>query len=138
MGQEKPLHQEEKLMLEFIMDNPVLWNVKMTDYRQKDKIWEEQADSLKGSLCDTHTCLDKKKRLDSAPNMTEREQWILSKFAFLKTVNHHRPEPIQSFNRLDVTIPICPKSSLLIYSSETVLLHELFVVVSDLFMAVGG
>jgi hypothetical protein len=54
-------------MLEFIMDNPVLWNVKMTDYRRKDKkdkIWEEQAqqidktaDTLKGwfrSLRDTH------------------------------------------------------------------------------------
>ncbi|XP_028417941.1 uncharacterized protein LOC114542634 [Dendronephthya gigantea] len=96
-------------MLEFIMDNPVLWNVKMTDYRRKDKkekIWEEQAhqmnktvDILKGwfrSLRDTHTRLDKKKSGDSAPNLTEREQWILSKFAFLKTVTRHRPEPMQS------------------------------------------
>ncbi|XP_028408166.1 uncharacterized protein LOC114530749 [Dendronephthya gigantea] len=94
-------------MLEFIMDNPVLWNV--TDYRRKDKkekIWEEQAhqmnktvDMLKGwfrSLRDTHTRLDKKKSGDSAPNLTEREQWILSKFAFLKTVTRHRPEPMQS------------------------------------------
>ncbi|XP_028396950.1 uncharacterized protein LOC114520816 [Dendronephthya gigantea] len=68
---------EEELMLEFIMDNPVLWNVKMTDYRRKDKkekIWEEQAhqmnktvDILKGwfrSLRDTHTRLDKKKSGD--------------------------------------------------------------------------
>ena len=100
---------EEELMLEFIMDNPVLWNVKMTDYRRKDKknkIWDEQAqqmdktaDTLKGwfrSLHDTHTRLDKKKSGDSTPNLTEREQWILSKFAFLKTVTRHRPEPMQS------------------------------------------
>ena len=37
---------DEELMPEFIRDNPVLWNVKMTDYRRKDKednIWEDQA-----------------------------------------------------------------------------------------------
>jgi hypothetical protein len=34
---------DEELMLEFIRDNPVLWNVKMTHYRRKDKIWEDQA-----------------------------------------------------------------------------------------------
>ena len=96
-------------MLEFIIDNPVLWNVKMTDYRQKDKkdkIWEDQAqlmektsDTLKGwfrSLRDTHTRLDKKKSGDSSPNLTEREEWIMSKFVFLKTVTRHRSEPLQS------------------------------------------
>ena len=100
---------EEELMLEFIIDNPVLWNVKMTDYRQKDKkdkIWEDQAqlmektsDTLKSwfrSLRDTHTRLDKKKSGDSAPNLTEREEWIMSKFVFLKTVTRHRPAPLQS------------------------------------------
>ena len=97
---------EKELMLEFIIDNPVLWNVKMTDYRQKDKkdkIWEDQAqlmektsDTLKSwfrSLRDTHTRLDKKKSGDSAPNLTEREEWIMSKLVFLKTVTRHRPEP---------------------------------------------
>ena len=32
-------------MLAFIRDNPVLWNVKMTDYMRKDtkdQIWEDQ------------------------------------------------------------------------------------------------
>ncbi|XP_028412856.1 uncharacterized protein LOC114537469 [Dendronephthya gigantea] len=56
-------------------------------------------DILKGwfrSLRDTNTRLDKKKSGDSAPNLTKREQWILSKFAFLKTVTRHRPEPMQS------------------------------------------
>ncbi|XP_028415613.1 sushi domain-containing protein 2-like [Dendronephthya gigantea] len=97
------------------MDNPVLWNVKMTNYRRKDKkenIWEEQAhqmnktvDILKGwfrSLRDTNTRLDKKKSGDSAPNLTKSEQWILSKFAFLKTVTRHRPEPMQSLYRGDL------------------------------------
>ena len=96
-------------MLEFIRDNPVLWNIKMTDYRRKDKkekIWEDQAqlmektaDTLKGwfwSLRDTHTRLDKKKSGDGAPQLTEREEWVISNFVFLKTVTRHRPEPLQS------------------------------------------
>ena len=86
-----------------------MWNIKITDYRRKDKkdkIWEDQAqlmektaDILKGwfrSLCDTHTRLDKKKSGDGAPCPTEREGWIVSKFAFLKTVTRHRPESLQS------------------------------------------
>lgn len=100
---------EEEVMLEFIRDNPVLWNVKMTDYRRKDKkdkIWEDQAnlmaktaDALKvwfRSLRDTHTRLDKKKSGDGAPELTEREEWVISNFTFLKTVTRHRPEPLQS------------------------------------------
>ena len=100
---------DEELMLEFIRDNPVLWNIKMTDYRRKDKkdkIWEDQAqlmnktaDTLKGwfrSLRDTHTRLDKRKSGAGAPQLTEREEWIITKFAFLKTVTRHRPEPLQS------------------------------------------
>ena len=95
----------DELMLEFIRDNPVLWNVNMTDYRRNDKIWddhahvmEKQADTLKGwfrSLRDTHTRLDKKSG-DGAPDLTRREKWIISTFVFLKTVTRHRPEPLQS------------------------------------------
>ena len=43
---------DEELMLEFICDNPVPWNVKITDYRRKDKkdkIWEDQAHLMAGS-----------------------------------------------------------------------------------------
>ena len=83
-------------MLEFIRDNPALWNVKMTDYRRKekkDKIWKDQAqlmektaDTLERvgsvSLRDTHTHLDKNSG-DGAPELTEREEWIISKFVFL-------------------------------------------------------
>jgi hypothetical protein len=101
--------EEEDQMLDFLRDNPVLWNMKMTDYRRKDKkdkIWEDQAqlmnrttDTLKGwfrSLRDTFTRLDRKKSGDGAPQLTEREDWIISKFAFLKTITRHRAEPIKS------------------------------------------
>ena len=37
------------------------------------------------SLRDNHTCLDKKKSGDGAPEPTEREEWIMAKFRFLKT-----------------------------------------------------
>jgi hypothetical protein len=100
---------DEELMMEFIRDNPMLWNIKMTDYRRKDKkdkIWEDQAqlmeetaDNLKvwfRSVRDTHTRLDKKKSGDGAPELTEREEWIISKFGFLKTVTRHHPEPLVS------------------------------------------
>ena len=41
--------QDEELMLEFLQDNPVLWNLKMTDYRRTDKkgkILEDQAQRM--------------------------------------------------------------------------------------------
>uniref|UniRef100_UPI00358E3DCC uncharacterized protein n=1 Tax=Myxine glutinosa TaxID=7769 RepID=UPI00358E3DCC len=101
--------QDEELMLEFLQDNPVLWNMKMMDYRRTDKkgkIWEDQAqrmgktsELLRGwfkSLRDNHTRLDKKKSGDGAPELTEREEWIMAKFGFLKTVIRHRPEPCNS------------------------------------------
>ena len=104
---------DEQLMLEFIRDNPILWNVKMTDYRRKDKkdkIWEDQAqlmgktaDTLRcwfRSLRDTHTRLDKKKSGDGASDLTEREEWIKSNFTFLKSITRHRPEPLQSVSIL--------------------------------------
>ena len=107
-------------MLEFLQDNHVLWNMKMTDYRRTDKkgkiwegkIWEDQAqrmdktsELLRGwfkSLRDNHTRLDKKKSGDGSPELTEREEWIMAKFGFLKTVIRHRPEHCNS-----VSIHIC-------------------------------
>uniref|UniRef100_UPI00358EA23D uncharacterized protein n=1 Tax=Myxine glutinosa TaxID=7769 RepID=UPI00358EA23D len=101
--------QDEELMLEFLQDNPVLWNMNMTDYRRtkkKGKIWEDQAqrmgktsELLRGwfkSLRDNHTRLDKKKSGDGAPELAEREEWIMAKFGFLKTVIRHCPEPCNS------------------------------------------
>ncbi|XP_051807878.1 FK506-binding protein 5-like [Acanthochromis polyacanthus] len=103
---------EEDQMLDFIRDNPILWNVKLTDYRRKDKkekLWQEQAElmdrsseTLQGwfrSLRDTNTRLDKKKSGDPGVIFTQREDWIYTKFAFLKGVTRHRPEPIQSLKQ---------------------------------------
>ena len=100
---------EEETMLEFLHGNPILWNVKLTEYRRVDKkakLWEDQgklmgksSEHLQGwfkSLRDTHTRLDKNKSGDGTPEFTEREVWIKSRFGFLKTVTRHRPEPCSS------------------------------------------
>ena len=105
--------EDEDKMLDFIRDNPVLWNLKMTDYRRKDKkakLWVDQAElmgksveNLKGwfrSLRDTHTRLHKTKSGSGVPQFTEREEWIIKKFAFLLGVTRHRPEPMKSVSNL--------------------------------------
>ena len=43
---DSPALNDEDKMLDFIRDNSVLWNLKMTDYRRKDKkakLWVDQA-----------------------------------------------------------------------------------------------
>ena len=79
--------EDEDKMLDFIRDNPVLWNLKMTDCRRKDKkakLWVDQAElmgksveNLKGwfgSLRDTHTRLHKTKSGSGVPQFTKREE----------------------------------------------------------------
>lgn len=96
-------------MLEFLQENPMLWDIKLTDFRRtvkKNKIWDEQRkrldktpEYLKGwfkSLRDIYTRLDKKKSGDGAPDLTEREQWIKDNFSFMKAATRHRPEPVNS------------------------------------------
>ena len=76
-------------MLEFLQENPIIWDTKKIDYRRTDKkmkLWADKAeelgktvDHLQGwyrSLRDTHTRLDKTKSGDGAPDLTEREQWV--------------------------------------------------------------
>ena len=96
-------------MLEFLQENPMLWDIKLTDFRRtdkKNKIWDEQSkrldktpEYLKGwfkSLRDIYTRLEKKKSRDGAPDLTEREQWIKDNFSFMKAATRHRPEPVNS------------------------------------------
>ncbi|XP_078322978.1 uncharacterized protein LOC111137035 [Crassostrea virginica] len=96
-------------MLEFLQENSMLWDIKLTDFRRtdkKNKIWDEQSkrlgktpEYLKGwfkSLRDIYTRLDKKKSGDGAPDLTEREQWIKDNFSFMKAATRHRPEPVNS------------------------------------------
>jgi hypothetical protein len=100
---------EEKLMLEFLQENPMLWDIKLTDYRmtgKKNKLWEDQgakldksADYLRGwfkSLRDNYTRLHKKKSGDGARELTEREHWVKDNFSFLKAATRHKPEPVNS------------------------------------------
>ena len=51
-------------------------------------------ENLKGwfrSFRDTHTCLNKRKSGDGGQRFTEREDWIVTKFSFLKSVIRHHP-----------------------------------------------
>ena len=101
--------EEEMSMLEFLQENPMIWNIKLTDFRmteKKNRLWADQAarldktaDCLKGwfkSLRDIYTRLDKKKSGDGVPELTEREQWVKDNFSFLKAATRHRPEPVNS------------------------------------------
>ncbi|XP_013869559.1 uncharacterized protein LOC106521510 isoform X2 [Austrofundulus limnaeus] len=96
--------EEEKSMLEFLQEFPMLWDIKRTDYRRKEKknkLWEDQGERmgkpayyLRGwfkSLRDNYTRLSKRKREHVAPNPTEREQWVMDNFSFMKAVTRHRP-----------------------------------------------
>jgi len=107
--------EEEQLMCDFLRENPMLWDIKKTDYRRvdkKNKLWEDQANvlgrsvaHLQGwfkSLRDTNTRLHKKRSGDPPNELTERELWVKTSFDFLKSVVRHRAGPIKSvsINRL--------------------------------------
>ncbi|KAJ3597124.1 hypothetical protein NHX12_003524 [Muraenolepis orangiensis] len=96
-------------MCDFLRENAMLWDIKKTDYRKVDKkkrLWEDQAKAmgktgkhLRGwfkSLRDTHTRLDKKKGGYVAPELTEREQWVMTNVGFLKTVVRHNAKPVNT------------------------------------------
>lgn len=100
---------EEKMMLEFLQEHEMLWDIKQTDYRRTDKkgkLWEDQAklmgktvEHLQGwfkSVRDHNTRLHKTHSGDGAPDPTQREKWIMDNFQFLKRVVRHRPEPLRS------------------------------------------
>ena len=129
--------EQEDEMLEFLTDNPMLWNLKLTDYRRKDKkerIWEEQAqkmgktpDELKAwfrSVRDTHTRLHKgKKSGDGVLNLTERENWIKTKFAFLRNITRHRPEPLKTITSSQQPEPVPTVSTNIVPTCTYEILH---------------
>ena len=78
-------------------------------------------ENLKGwfrSLRDTHTRLDKKKSGDGAVNLTEREQWIVTKFAFMKGVASHRPEPLKNANLVIIEMSLKSTNLVIIEMSD--------------------
>ncbi|XP_045128320.1 uncharacterized protein LOC123514505 [Portunus trituberculatus] len=105
---------KEEVLAVFIRENPILWNIKRSDYRRRDKkskLWQDQADimgipseHLKGwfrSVRDQHTRLHKKSG-DDLPSLTEREKWIIKTFAFLRAVTRHVRDPVRRLRTIDV------------------------------------
>ena len=121
--------EEEQLMCEFLRENPILWDIKKTDYRRadkKNKLWQDQANvlgksvaHLQGwfkSLRDTNTRLHKKRSGDPPNELTERELWVKTSFDFLKSVVRHRAGPMKSVSIYRLTVKV-----LLIFIASNVL-----------------
>ena len=96
---------EEESMVNFLKDNPCIYNKKLKDYRdkkKKERLWEEQAASL-GRTMSVEMLMhwfesmrtrygritkeaDKKKKSGAGGgvvSLTERDTWIVQSFAFL-------------------------------------------------------
>lgn len=109
----------EILMVEWLRENPMVWNPKLNAYKdtgKRLKRWEDQAqvldpshDEIKDgahlqrwfrSLRDIHVKLDKDLKSGAGAreltSMTERETWINTQFNFLKGIIRHRREPLVS------------------------------------------
>ena len=109
----------EILMVEWLRENPMVWNPKLNAYKdtaKRLKRWEDQAqvldpshDEIKNgahlqrwfrSLRDIHVKLDKDLKSGAGAreltSMTERETWINTQFSFLKGIIRHRREPLVS------------------------------------------
>ena len=96
-------------MVEWLEDNPILWNTLLMDYKcrdKKNKLWEDQA-ALMGksyetiftwytSARDKHTKLLKTKSGFGAQRLTERESWLLERFKFRKVVQRNKAGPMKS------------------------------------------
>ncbi|XP_035677965.1 uncharacterized protein LOC118416811 [Branchiostoma floridae] len=92
-------------LIEWIKENPILWNSKLMLFKRRDMkeaLWAEKGlelektgDYLMGwwrSIKDNFTRLDKKMSGagDEARGLTEREEWILDTCAFLRPLVRHR------------------------------------------------
>ena len=105
-------------MVDWLEDNPILWNTLMMDYKcpdKKKKLWEDQAAFMGKSYetiftwytsaRDTHTKLLKTKSGSGAQHLTERESWLLEfkfkfKFKFQKVVQRTKAAPVKSVSIL--------------------------------------
>ena len=103
------LSEEHEIhILDWMRDNPMLWDQKHLDFKNKakrDRMWEDMARDLKLStpvlrtgykdLRDWNTKLQKPpKSGDGARTNTAREDIILQRFAFLKNTVRHRAAPV--------------------------------------------
>ena len=104
---------EENQMVDWLEDNPIMWNTLMMKYKcqdKKKKLWEDQA-ALMGksyqtiftwytSARDTHTKLLKTKSGSGAQRLTGRESWLLERFQFRKVVQRTKAAPMKSVSIL--------------------------------------
>lgn len=95
-------------MVEWLEENEFLWDIKQTKYRRrdlKDAKWQEMgekmgvtAEYLKGwwaAIRDQWTRFHHPKSGQGAVVHTERQQWIISSFEFLKRVVRHRGQSVR-------------------------------------------
>lgn len=89
--------QEERILVEWYKENELFYNKKLSSYRdkaRKTKLWEQQAlhmgkpaDQLEHWIVNMRTryakLIDEKSGM-ATRDMTERDQWIQSFFAFLR------------------------------------------------------
>ena len=89
--------EEEEDMAEWIAENESIYNKKMKDYKdkqKKDKLWNDKAEAMGRtsemlqiwyrSLRTRFGRLLKRKSGQGVPDLTERDEWVMAKFAFLK------------------------------------------------------
>ena len=87
---------QEEDMASWLEENELLYNKKLNaykDYRKKDSLWESKAVSIGKdvlilktwyrSIRSRFTRLNKKKSGDGTSELTERDHWILTNFAWL-------------------------------------------------------
>ena len=89
--------EEDQNMIEWLEENPVLYNKKLSLYKdtaKKEKIWRDKAvemgksvDVLKvwyGSLRSRYGKLKKRRSGSEDADLTERDDWVLRNFEFLR------------------------------------------------------
>jgi hypothetical protein len=105
--------EQEQEMVEWLEVHPLLWNKKMFDYKDKGKkeaFWITQADKMGKELEMIMTWyrsirtrfgrLKKQPSGSGQAELTERDQWVLAHFEFLRPyISEVRPRVTQSVSR---------------------------------------
>ncbi|XP_050711228.1 uncharacterized protein LOC126995584 [Eriocheir sinensis] len=87
--------EQEQIMVEWLEDHPILYNKKLSSYKdtaKKERLWLEKAAELGKPVLVLKTWYTSlrsrygrlKKSGDPDPELTEREEWILRVFEFLR------------------------------------------------------
>ena len=109
--------QQEENLIEWIGENPILWNSKLKDFRRTDKkerLWEQKANELNSNIAnlkgwwqgikDQYTKLHRKKSGQAVPNITERQQWIIDHCHFLERIVRHKGASVRPVSIIIIII----------------------------------